>query len=284
MDLNDKISHQRIVHRPIRTKSREFTLTQSDKVKGFLDNPVKASRRNTYKEWVNKLTRSFKEHGRTPDNIRIYQQTYDAFMELAGAHASKIAKRKFGYERSPELMQRGAQLLLYKHILDCKYQCSPLTPSIQQWAATLGVDPETTLSQPSTQIRKEVTRLCQEMWTTQKTSKEARMEWLNKIAQDQAQAENIPNWETKIKQMLKEAQERSINKKLTTATKGAYHSLNTIQIPTHEWFYSEEQNELYQYKQGNFKAHPPISEGTTHTFKTHHTLKVLPPDAILITV
>ncbi len=55
---------------------------------------------------------------------------------------------------------------------------------------------------------------------------------LNKISQGQVQAENIPNWETKIKQMLKEAQERSINKKLTTATKGAYHPLNTIQIPT----------------------------------------------------
>jgi hypothetical protein len=58
------------------------------------------------------------------------------------------------------------------------------------------------------------------------------MEWLNKIAQDQARAENIPNWETKIKQMLKKAQERSKNKKLTTATKGAYHPLNTIQIAT----------------------------------------------------
>jgi hypothetical protein len=183
-------------------------------------------------------------------------------MELAGAHASKLAKCTFGYEHSPELTQRGAQLLLYKHILDCKYQCSPLTPSIQRWAATLGVDPETTLSQPSTQIRKEVTRLRQELWTTQKMCKEARMEWLNKIDQDQARAENIPNWETKIKQMLKGVQERSINKKLTTATKGAYHPLNTIQIPAHEWFYSEEQNELYQYehffmvervKKNNFK-------------------------------
>ncbi len=114
--------------------------------------------------------------------------------------------------------------------------------------------------------------------------KEARMEWLNRIAQDQAQAENIPNWETKIKQMLKEAQERSMNKKLTTAAKGSYRPLNTIQIPTHEWFYSEEQNVLYQYKQGNFKAHPPILEGTVNTFKMHHTLKVLPPDAILVTV
>jgi hypothetical protein len=71
MDLNDKISHQGIVHHPITTKSRGFTLTQSDKVKAFLDNLVKALRKNTYKERVDKLARSFEEHGRTPDNIRI---------------------------------------------------------------------------------------------------------------------------------------------------------------------------------------------------------------------
>ena len=122
------------------------------------------------------------------------------------------------------------------------------------------------------------------MWDTQKTCKETRLKWLHKIAQDQAQAENIPNWETKIKQMIKEAQAQSINRKLTTATKVAHRPFDSSQIPTHDWFYSEQHNDLYQYKQDNFKAHPPTAEGTAHTFKTHHTLKVLPQDAILVTV
>ncbi len=55
MDLNNKIFHQGLVHHPITTKSREFTLTQSDKVKAFLDNLVKALGKYTYKEWVDKL-------------------------------------------------------------------------------------------------------------------------------------------------------------------------------------------------------------------------------------
>ncbi len=46
-------------------------------------------------------------------------------MELAGAHASKIGKHKFGYERSPELTQRGAQLLLYKHIFGLQVPTQP---------------------------------------------------------------------------------------------------------------------------------------------------------------
>jgi hypothetical protein len=130
MDLNVNIIHQDIVHRPITTKSREFTLTQSDKVKAILDNLVEASKENTNKELVDKLARSFNKHGLTPNNIQKYQQIYETFTELAGAHASKVAECKFGYERSPELMQRRAQQLLHKHILDCKYHCSPPTPSI----------------------------------------------------------------------------------------------------------------------------------------------------------
>jgi hypothetical protein len=84
--------------------------------------------------------------------------------------------------------------------------------------------------------------------------------------------------------MIHEAKERSVNRKLTTATKGAYHPLNTIQIPTHEWFYLEHQNKLYHYEQVNFKAHPPTTEHSAHTFRPHHTLKVIPPDAILVLV
>ena len=206
-----------ILRRPITTKASGFTLTQSDKVKTFLDTLVKASKEDKYKERVNKLTRSFQQHGHTSDNIRKYQQIYNAFIKLAGSHAAKVARCKFGYERSPELTQKGALLLLHKHILDCKHRNSPITPSIQRHTTILGADPEI-----------------------------------------------------------------SINRKLTTATKGAHQPFDSIQIPTHDWFYSEQQNELYQYKQGNFKAHPSTAEGTAHTFKTHHTLKVLPPDAILV--
>jgi hypothetical protein len=131
MDLNDEKSHQGFVHRPINTKSRDFTLTQSDKVKTFTDSLVLAASENTYKERVGKLARSFHEHGPTYDNKWIYQQIYNSFIKLAEAHASKVAKQRFGYKRSPELTQRGALFLLHKHILDCKYQNNPTAPSIQ---------------------------------------------------------------------------------------------------------------------------------------------------------
>jgi hypothetical protein len=131
MDINDRIAHQGLVHRPITTKSQEFTLMQSDKVKSFLDGLIQSSKDDKYKERVDKLTQAFLQHEPTPDNRRKYQQIYNTFIELAGSHASKVARRKFGYERSPELTQKGAMLLLHKHILDCKHQKCPVTPSIQ---------------------------------------------------------------------------------------------------------------------------------------------------------
>ena len=70
--------------------------------------------------------------------------------------------------------------------------------------------------------------------------------------------------------------------KLTATTKGVYRPLDTIQIPTHEWFLSPQQNKLYQYEHGNFKAYP--ADSPILTFYTHHTLKVLPPDALLVEV
>ena len=87
-----------ILRRPITTKAMDFTLTQSDKVKTFLDTLVKASKEDKYKERVDKLTRSFQQHGHTSNNIRKYQQIYNAFIKLAGSHAAKVARCKFGYE------------------------------------------------------------------------------------------------------------------------------------------------------------------------------------------
>ena len=49
MDLNDKVANQGTVHRPITTKSQDFVLAQSDKVKNFLDKLVPSAKREKYK-------------------------------------------------------------------------------------------------------------------------------------------------------------------------------------------------------------------------------------------
>jgi hypothetical protein len=54
-----------------------------------------------------------------------------------------------------------------------------------------------------------------------------------------------------------------------------------IQVPTHDWFYSEKSNELFHYSEGVFECYPSRPDGT---FFPHHTLKVLEGDAVQVNV
>ena len=141
MDLNDKIANQGIVHRPITTKSRDFVLAQSEKVQKFLDELVPSAKRENYKTRVTKLAKSFSKHGPTHNNVRVYQQIYNSFLELAGATTASMVKRRFGYERLQELTTKGQLLLIHKNILDCKNLHAPLTPSILKRAEIIHVNP-----------------------------------------------------------------------------------------------------------------------------------------------
>ena len=52
-------------------------------------------------------------------------------------------------------------------------------------------------------------------------------------------------------------------------------------MPTHDWFHSEKESELYRYDRGNFEAYP---HADTNKYYSHHSLKVLPPDACMARV
>ena len=73
----------------------------------------------------------------------------------------------------------------------------------------------------------------------------------------------------------------ALNRKLTAIIKGPRGVLDRILIPTHDWFFSPQQNELYHYDSGVFEAYPAFDE---ETFHIHHTIKILPDDAELVTV
>ena len=77
--------------------------------------------------------------------------------------------------------------------------------------------------------------------------------------------------------MLRVAESRFTNRKITAVTKGRSHPLDRIQMPKHDWFYSKKANEIYHYTAGNFEAYPSASDNTFHK---HHTLKVLPKDVV----
>ena len=82
----------------------------------------------------------------------------------------------------------------------------------------------------------------------------------------------------RVKPMVSEAKQQAGNRKLTVVAKGRQEgAFDRIEIATHEWFLSDVKKEIYRYKKGIFEAHLEAEVGTYHL---HHTLKVLPPDAI----
>ncbi len=65
--------------------------------------------------------------------------------------------------------------------------------------------------------------------------------------------------------------------------------LDRIDIPCHEWLYSEEMDEVYHYDQGVFKTHAVIQHSASvsildEEFYAHHSLKVPDKNAFLVRV
>ncbi len=131
------------------------------------------------------------------------------------------------------------------------------------------------------QLRLEARHRRKELWKSQKACEDLRKDWLSSIAKDRARACNDPNWERILKNMIRTTKNNAMNRKLHMITKGLQGTLDRIQIPTHDWFYSEKHDELYHYSDGVFKAYPSAGD---NTFFPHHTLKVTSPDATLVKV
>ena len=61
--------------------------------------------------------------------------------------------------------------------------------------------------------------------------------------------------------------------------KGPHSGLGHREIPTHDWYFPPTGNELYHYTEGVFESYP-ANTNIPHSFHTHHTLKVIPDDAV----
>ena len=163
---------------------------------------------------------------------------------------------------------------------------APFTAVVERRAATSKVDLNKFGNKSVKAVRKEVTEQRKALWAAQKTCESDRMEWLKEVAIERAAAEGDKEWRDVLKEMLRTAETRAVNRKLGAITKGRSKPLDRIETPNHDWFFSEKANELYHHDQGNFEAYPSIdgATGDGGRYYLHHTLKVLPPDAVKVLV
>ncbi|KAL3796822.1 hypothetical protein ACHAWO_002060 [Cyclotella atomus] len=230
-----------------------------------------------------RLAADFIEHGPIDENIRSYAKLDKEIIELTKCAAKKAGRKKFGYMRSPDLVHAGQLLMLHKCLLSCKLCCQLLPESCINLATRLGIDVSSYDMQTCKQLRQEVYKKRQDLWAVQKECKDRRAQWLQMLAKDRTRAAGDADWEKKMKSMKRTVEERQINRKLSAVTKGAHSQLDRIQIPTNTWYHSAKETELYHYDNGVWEAYPHLKPYDNRYF-THHTLKVVPPDAVPVEV
>ena len=283
VDFDEKILFKGLINRPTEIHSREFMICQDDKKLKFTTLSRTQFIIHKIAERVMALAADFVETGATDNNIIRYAKLDTEIVELIKCAAKKAGRKKFGYMRSPDLVHAGQLLMLYKSLLSCKLRRQSLPASCIKSAERLKVDVSLFDSHTTKYYQQQVRKRRQELWEVQKDCENRRIFWLQQLAEDRTRAAGEQDWEKKMKNMKKTVEESQINRKLSAITKGTHSQLDRIQVPTGEWYYSEKESELYHYDHGVWEAYPR-KEPNPNTYWTHHTLKVVPDDAVPVLV
>jgi len=280
VDFDSRKIFSGVVNRPLPLHAREFRLEQSDKVKEFQDLIVKRMEEHKIGQRVTNLAHAFKRHGGSNKNVAKYQKLDEEIKDIALATAKHVARKKYGYMRSPELVIAGRMLILAKMIQDCRNREAPYTEALLKRAATLQVDLTEFDKMTNKEIRRYTQKVADDLWGAQKTCEKDRAEWLRSEAEARAKVGDKDS-EQELKDMMRIAESRAVNRKLTGILKPRSGAIDRIQIPTTSWLYSERAREIYHYDQGNFESHPQVED---YIFYGHHSLKVPPQDAVQCSV
>jgi hypothetical protein len=104
--------------------------------------------------------------------------------------------------------------------------------------------------------------------------------------QDIARAAGEPDWRKHMANMLRQEREREVNRKLTNIVQGPHQSLDWIEVPIGEWFYSHTNKEIYRFQRGVFECYaawtpsPSLIPSHPWKFYSHHHLKVPHEDIV----
>lgn len=270
-----------VVNRPPMAHSREILIEQEDKVQAFLRTLQPVLKEHNIEGRVYNLAKSFAEHKTTLENQTTYNKLYGEFLEIVRGVAKSVGKKKFGYMRSTALVTAGTHFLAMRYLLDCKRRGAPPTKALLRLGKRLSIDIYSLLELTERQIRLQLRQSRKTLWDCQKKSESLRSDWLENEARMRATAAGDMDWEKRLRNMRRKITTNAVNRKLTAITKGRRGALTMIQIPTHDWFYSETQQELYHYTNGVFDAFPKAMEAQ---FFTHSSRKVLPEDIQAVTV
>ena len=278
MDLDENEVFRGRLHRPVDVQSREFTIEQADKQKKFIEEFKVIWTHQNIAERVVDIAKQLEKHGPTTALIKIYHQIDRDIIRGMLTSAKRSVKKKFGYQRSPALSREGSLLLIWKSVGSAKRCKRQIPGTTLAKAQEKGLNISEVIRMSQKEIKLSIRNARKALWDVQKRDAAARIAWLEGNAKNIATAKGRQDWEKTMATMVQVAANRNMNRKLTSAIKGSRQGLNRIEIPTHEWYYSEKEEEIYRYDDGVFEAHSAMNSETGRYYPHHH-LKVLPPDA-----
>ena len=283
VDFDEKKLFNGLLNRPTEISSREFLLEQDDKKLKFTTAARTQCENHKIAERVFALAAAFVASGCTPENLSTYNKLDNQIIDIITAAAKQSGRKNFGYMRSEDLTTAGQTLLLYKCLLSCKLRRQPPTHGCHRSAQRLAIDISDSDSLTFKQLRQRVYKARRDLWAIQKDCEERRIQWIDRLAEDRAKAAGDVGWADKLAKMKKKVEEFQVNRKLSAVIKGTHRQLDRIQIPTGNWYYSYKSKEIYHYDMGVWEAYPR-KEPRPHEYFRHHTLKVVPDDAVPISV
>jgi hypothetical protein len=281
VDMDHSQMFAGLINRPPPAHLREILIEQEDKVQAFLRLIHTQFDAQNFAERVFSLAHDFSTNSASQTNIDKYNNMYTQLLEIIQGVTKQVGKKPVGYLRSRTLSTAGNHVLLARYLFDCKIRGTPPTKKLLQLGERLSVDVVALLELSEHDIRSLMRKNRNHLWECQKNCASLREEFLETEARRNAIAAGDKDWQARVRKMKRKIKQTSMNRKLTAVIKGPRGALKMIQVPTHDWFYSEISDELYHYQNGVFDAFPAAD---MNLFHSHHTRKVLPSEAQAVQV
>lgn len=286
VDIDEKEALEGKLNRPVRIPSREFILAQSDKCQSFLEAFKEQAEIHQFKRRIESLRSRLTAAGSTPALVREYNNIDKQIQDAILSAAKRTIKKKYGYCRSLNLGKAGMGVSFWKSVHSARNLHMEVPDGTKNMAGELQLAMEEVEQLTKQQIRTKIREAVSDLRDIQYKAYEEREEWVAENYRDIARARQELDWESNMKKMLREAKERTVNKKLTGLTKGSRRSLDWIEIPIGQWFYSHTNKEIYKYDRGVFECYaaitpsPSLIPDSPWKFYTHHHLKVPHEDIV----
>ena len=271
--------------------TRQFTMNQAKSKKTFQAKLKELNDLHHVEDKVKNLSRDFfllrNEERSSPEMMALierYHKVDQILYENMICAANLVGRTDFGYQRSDALIQAGRRITFWKAIMRRARGGGGLTDRMIRLAEALGIERDSYEGLSQRQARRKLHQARLDKREIHKRDGEERAKWLEEHAKAQAETDPSADWKAILKRMIAAARQRLLQRKVTRIFKPAPSPLDYIQVPQEKWFYDARGEELYEFDEGLFRAHPKLADGPDWTFSKTSGLKTLPEHAKVVEV